>query len=59
MVEKRSALDQRERRGTLSLGFGVAGAVAAGAGLLLWSRTRIRGAKAEESTAEEVEAHPS
>ena len=57
MVEKRTGTDQRERRGTLRLGFGVAGAVAAGAGLFLWSRSR--GAKAEESTAEGLEAHPS
>ena len=40
-----------------ALTFGLASAVAAGTGLFLWSRSRR--AEGEESTAEEVEAHPS
>jgi hypothetical protein len=40
-----------------AVSIGIAGAVAAGTGLFLWSRGRR--AEGEESTAEEVEAHPS
>lgn len=41
--------------GTFALA--VAGAVAAGTGLFLWNRGRT--AAGEESTADEIEAHPS
>jgi len=58
VARKRNQADQHENHKRRSFGLGLAGAVAAGAGLLLWNRRR-GAVRAEESTAEEVEAHPS
>ncbi|HEY7808805.1 MAG TPA: hypothetical protein VIA98_00315 [Allosphingosinicella sp.] len=52
--------NNEQRNGTAStkgLGVAVAAAAAAAGGLFLWRRGR--GVQAEESTAEEVQAHPS
>jgi hypothetical protein len=62
MADRDTKLKSRIRTASLTpsrgtFGLALAGAVAAGTGLFLWSRGR--GAQAEESTADEVQAHPS
>ena len=55
LKREHGSVEQQSRK---ALGFGIAGAVAAGAGLFLWNRSRSA-VQGQESTAEEVEAHPS
>lgn len=55
LKRERGNAEQQNRK---ALGFGLASAVAAGAGLFLWNRSR-GAVPGQESTAEEVEAHPS
>ncbi|HEY0149794.1 MAG TPA: hypothetical protein VGB70_12435 [Allosphingosinicella sp.] len=56
MAERNNESDRRSSRNSV-LGAGLAAATAVAGGLFLWRRGR--GAQAEESTAEEVQAHPS
>jgi hypothetical protein len=58
VADKKNQADQQAGGKRRSLGIALGGAVAAGAGLFLWNR-RHGAVRAEVSTADEVEAHPS